>query len=53
MPNHYDWSADPLKHELISKISYDYLKESVKASRYQSVRNIKSYDLAHSKEELK
>jgi anaerobic glycerol-3-phosphate dehydrogenase len=53
MPNHYDWAADQLKHELLAKIAYDYLRESAKLSRYQSVRGIRTYDLANSKDDLK
>lgn len=53
MPNHYDWSADSLKHELQAKIAYDYLKESAKYSRYQGVRSIRAYDLVTPKEDLK
>jgi hypothetical protein len=53
MPNNYDWSADSLKHELLAKISYDFLKESARISRYQGVRCIKAYDMEHSREDLK
>jgi glycine/D-amino acid oxidase-like deaminating enzyme len=29
MPKEYDWSEDMLKHELVSKLSYEYLRESL------------------------
>jgi glycine/D-amino acid oxidase-like deaminating enzyme len=32
----YD-NCDPLKHELISKLSYDFLRDSLKSNRYQSL----------------
>lgn len=35
-PAYYD-NEDPLKHELISKLSYDYFKDCIETSRYQSI----------------
>lgn len=53
MPSEHDWSGDSLKHELFSKVSFDFFKESLRVSRFQGVRNIKAYDFVKSIEELK
>lgn len=53
MPSEHDWSGDALKHELFSKISFDFFKESLRVSRFQGVRNIKAYDFVKSIEELR
>jgi succinate dehydrogenase/fumarate reductase flavoprotein subunit len=44
MPNDYDWSEDELKHELISKMSYDFYKVSNSLKRYQSIKKMTVYD---------
>jgi len=44
MPKDYDWSEDELKHELISKMSYDFYKVSNSLNRYQSIRKMTVYD---------
>ena len=38
MPKQYDWSEDMLKHEVLSKLSYDYFRQSVDLNRYQSLK---------------
>ena len=53
MPKDYDWSEDMLKHELMSKLSFDFLKESVTLNRYQSLKEITILDAANDPDELK
>jgi len=38
MPKEHDWSEDMLTHEVVSKLSYDYLRESMDLNRYQALR---------------
>lgn len=42
-----------LKHELISKLSYDFLRECVELNRYQSVKEVKVVDLVNDQDDLK
>lgn len=53
MPNEYEWSEDMLCHQLISKLSFDFLKESVELSRYQSIKEVSVVDVANDEGELK
>jgi len=42
-----------LKHELFSKLAYDYFKESVAIHRYQSLKEVVVYDNLNEPEDLK
>ena len=44
LPSEYDWSEDMLKHELFSKLAYDYYRESVALHRYQGLKEVTVYD---------
>ena len=53
MPNQYDWSEDMLKHEVVSKLSYDSFLEAVTLNRYQSLKELPVIDTANDPDELR
>lgn len=52
MPFGYDMT-DKLRHELLSKVSYDYYKECLKTSRYQSFKVATVYERDSTVQQLK
>ena len=50
-PGHYD-NEDPLKHELLAKLSYDYYKDCINTSRYQSISWANCYSKGPKNEEM-
>lgn len=53
LPNDYDWSEDMLMHELISKLSFDFFRDCVDLTKYQSVKETTVVDLANDEDELR
>ena len=52
MPAGYD-NNDTLKHELLTKLSFDYYKDCAKAKKYQSIKTIDLFDKERSPQEMK
>ena len=50
-PGYYD-NEDPLKHELLAKLSFDYFKDCINSSRYQSISWCNFYSKGSKNEEM-
>lgn len=39
-----DEGTNPLRHEVLSKLSYDYYKDCIDTKKYQSITQVNCYD---------
>lgn len=52
-PYHCDEGTNPLRHEVLSKLSYDYYKDCIESKKYRSISYTKCYDNHHDSDTLK